>query len=385
MMDDHYKIVCLFPGFDKINVTKDYGPFAVYLSRLNHSVKILTYKNNSNKNINHIDGVELIRITGNPRNSYSIDIPLIRYIIQNQQNIDCVIASFTLSNIIASIFFKIYANGFFILKMDSDGRLYRGNLGIRILKRLIGKLVFRILSLTSSLIIIETPEARRRILSLYPYLTRKLKLVPFGIDRKIWTKPISYDKKSPNKKILFTGRIEYGKGVDLLINAFSRLKNQYPDWILDLDGEVMPSFKDKLDKLIVKLEGRIIFSNSNNIKELSEKYAQADIFCFPSRYFHSLGPESFGVVLLEAMYFRNAILASNAGASEYVLDYGKAGLIFKTNDLEDLTKKLKNLMNDDNLRRKLAKNAQSRCENVFDWEQIILEFNKELIGLKNRE
>jgi hypothetical protein len=42
-------------------------------------------------------------------------------------------------------------------------------------------------------------------------------------------------------------------------------------------------------------------------------------------------------------------------------------------------------MGDDNLRSKLAKNAQSRCENVFDWEQIILEFNKELKSLKNGE
>lgn len=381
MKHPHYRIICLFPGFDKINVTKDYGPLSLHLSRLGYEVKILTFLNDSNKEINNINGVELIKLHGKLGSHYSMHFPLLRFILKNRRAIDCIIASFNMSNIVASVVFKLVRGGRYIVKMDSDGRLYRGNLPTRIIKRFVGELIFRILSFTADLIIIETPEARKRVLGLHPYLKNKLILLPFGIDNEMWGRVGKDVGKRRNKKILFTGRVEYGKGVDLLIKAFSKLKDKYPEWTLEIDGEVMPSFKDEIMKLTANLKDRVTLSNSSSAKELAEKYAQSEIFCFPSRHFHSLGPESFGVVLLEAMFFNNAIIASNAGASEYVLDYGNAGLIFQNEDIDDLTLKLEKLMRDGNLRKKLARNAKLRCDKIFDWERIIRELDQRLKNL----
>jgi len=372
------RIICLFPGFEKINVTKEYGPISAYLSKLGYDVKILTYLDDSNKGIRDIDGVELIRFHGKPHSLYSIHFPLLHYILKNRKNIDCIFASFTISNVIASIVFKLVRRGIYVVKMDSDGRLYRGDLVMRIIKRFIGEVIFRTLLSTADLLIIETPEAKKRVLDMHPYLKNKLVMLPFGIDQDMWGKLGKAIIQQKNKKILFAGRVEYGKGVDLLINAFSRLKDKYPTWNLEIDGEIMPSFKDEMKELTSNLKDRVILSNSSSSKELAEKYMQSEIFCFPSRHFHSLGPESFGVVLLEAIYFNNAVIASDAGAAEYVLDYGNAGLIFKNGNIDDLTLKLEKLMKDRNLRKKLARNAKLRCEELFNWEKIIRELDLQL-------
>lgn len=128
---DHLKkiknIICLFPVFVKIDIRKAYG-ISAYLSKLGYDVKILTYLNDSNKELRAIDGVELIKIHGKPRSIYSIHFPLLRYILKNRRSIDCIFASFTTSNVIASVLFKCVRNGIFIIQMESDGRLYRGNL-----------------------------------------------------------------------------------------------------------------------------------------------------------------------------------------------------------------------------------------------------------------
>lgn len=375
------KIICLFPDFAKINIRRDYGPISLFLSKLGYDVKILTYLNDSNKELRAIDGVELIKIHGKPRTLYSIHFPILHYILKNRRSIDCIFASFTTSNVIASVIFKWVRNGIFIIQMDSDGRLYRGNLVIRAIKHFIGELIFRLLFSTANLLIIETPEARERVLHMHPYLKNKLIMLPFGIDQNMWGKLSKSIKPQKNKIILFAGRVEYGKGVDLLIKAFSRLKDKYPDWKLIVDGEIMSSFKDELAELISNLKDRVILTNSLCAKDLAKNYMQAEIFCFPSRHFHSLGPESFGVVLLEAMYFENAIMSSDAGAAEYVLDYGNAGLIFENENIDELATKLDRLIKDGNLRKKLARNARLRCEKVFDWKKIINELDAHI---KNR-
>jgi len=77
----------------------------------------------------------------------------------------------------------------------------------------------------------------------------------------------------------------------------------------------------------------------------------ADVFCLPSR------AEGFSIALIEAMYFGKAIVASNVGASEFVLDNGRAGLIFEKDNLNELTDKLKMLMKSEKSRKILGKKS----------------------------
>jgi rhamnosyl/mannosyltransferase len=201
---------------------------------------------------------------------------------------------------------------------------------------------------------------------------------------------------------LFVGRVEYAKGVDLLIRAFSRLKDRYPHWNLELVGEIIPLFENEIKGLIPEdLKVRVALTGPLYDVELVARYLGAKIFCLPSRsesysfiavdYSRPkakpvLWRESFGLVLLEAMYFGNAVISSDVGAARYVLDHGNAGMIFESDNVDQLTACLDKLMGDEVLLDNLAVAGKSRCEELFDWERIIGELDHHIsrISAKRR-
>lgn len=81
--------------------------------------------------------------------------------------------------------------------------------------------------------------------------------------------------------------------------------------------------------------------------------------------------ESFGIVLVKAMYFNNAVISSDLGAVRYICNYERAGLIFKPENVEELTMGLDKLIGDEQLRSRLAIKAKARCEKLFNWEKIV--------------
>jgi glycosyltransferase involved in cell wall biosynthesis len=223
------------------------------------------------------------------------------------------------------------------------------------------------------LIIVESPEARNRILKRYWWLKNKIIVLPNGVDTDTYEeleKSIKRSKRSTKKKIiLFVGDVISRKGVDLLIKAFSRLEKEYPSYIVKIVGDVKvdPTYKKFLDKLIQseRISKKVIFLGRIGEKELVKEFYKAEIFCLPSR------SEGFSIVLIEAMYFGKAIVASNVGASQFVLEKGKAGLIFEKDNLNDLIFKLRLVMKSERLRKFLGKKAHERCIKYFNWSRIV--------------
>lgn len=383
-------IILVKKDFTEIHINKDPGQIPFYLSKLGYNVDILTYLSSSNRNLRLRDGVRLVKIKESRFNFFnSMLFPLLLYILRRKEEIDCIISYHWIRNVIISIIFKliIKSEGIFIVKMDSDGKL-AGNSFIR---ASIVWFVLRILSFTSDLIIIESPEAKKRMLNRYPWLRNKLVMLPNGINQSMFDELSRSVESKERKEILYVGRIEYAKGVDLLIKAFSKLKNKYPDWKIVLVGQIVSSFKEELKRLIFQqdLKDRVELTGPLYGKDLVERYINAKIFCFPSRDGWSfistesvdntvrskvkpiLRSESFGLVLVEAMYFNNAVISSDVGAARYVCDYGGAGLIFKPENVEELTRGLDKLIGDEQLRSRLAIKAKARCEKLFNWEKIV--------------
>lgn len=126
----------------------------------------------------------------------------------------------------------------------------------------------------------------------YPeYLREKITVIPNPVF------PVKAINKieSGHKNLLSIGRLEFQKNYSVLVEAFALLADQYPDWRLVIVGD--GSEKQKLQNLIQDkgLEGRASILPPQ--KDLSGFYAQADIFCLPSRW------EGFPNVLAEAMAY----------------------------------------------------------------------------------
>jgi glycosyltransferase involved in cell wall biosynthesis len=90
--------------------------------------------------------------------------------------------------------------------------------------------------------------------------------------------------------------------------------------------------------------------------ELAAAYASADVFVFPS------DTETLGFVAMEAMACGVPAVGARAGGIPDVIEDGVNGLMFTPLDLGDLTKKVKRLLNDDELRARLGRQARQDME-----------------------
>ena len=148
--------------------------------------------------------------------------------------------------------------------------------------------------------------------------------------------------------ILFLGRFEHRKGIDILIQAFGKLMDRQHNVRLLLAGSGNEALN--IDKSIksMGLSGVITLGQ---IEEADKPacYTSCDIFCSPALY-----GESFGIVLVEAMASgRPVVAAANKGYSSLL--QSKADLcLAKPGNAEDLYQKLSSLVVNRNLREELG-------------------------------
>tara|TARA_B100000575_G_scaffold10420_1_gene7658 strand:- start:844 stop:1257 length:414 start_codon:yes stop_codon:yes gene_type:complete len=123
-------------------------------------------------------------------------------------------------------------------------------------------------------------------------------------------------------------------------------------------GENIEKLKKKYNyledcKFLAQLEG----------KDLIDQYYNSDILCSPA-----IENESFGIVLIEAMASKAAVLASDINGYNDLVD-NKNGLLFKNKDINDLSNKLTLLIENDNLRNNLINNGY-RFSTRYNWQNI---------------
>ncbi len=130
--------------------------------------------------------------------------------------------------------------------------------------------------------------------------------------------------------ILYSGRLERVKRVDLLINAFVDLAAEMPAWDLVLAGS--GSLEDDLRSLVpADLESRVHWLGWCDQDRLKVVYHASEILVLPSEY------EPWAVVINEAIAAGLIPVASDAvGAAADLIEDGVSGYVFASGDLTDL-------------------------------------------------
>jgi glycosyltransferase involved in cell wall biosynthesis len=129
--------------------------------------------------------------------------------------------------------------------------------------------------------------------------------------------------------LLFVGRFDRQKGIDLLMDAMAELNDE--PLYLYVAGEAVLGGAEIVPSANVKFLG---WRPRNTLQDL---FARADAVVMPSRW------EGFGMVAIESMCCGTAVIASNRGAlPELILD-GETGIIFDLDDPDGLVESLKNL------------------------------------------
>ena len=179
-------------------------------------------------------------------------------------------------------------------------------------------------------------------------------------------------------KIIFVGRlVRNHKRPHLLIEAFTKIAKDFPDWIVELWGaDSKKSYTESLRKKISKagLNDRIFLKGTTN--EVEKVLRDGDIFVFPSAY------EGFGMTAGEAMSAGLPVVAyKNCSAINELVQDGATGFLCD-DGVEPLAEKMSLLMKNRELRIKMGAAARESMkkyspEKIWgEWQKLLNEVLK---------
>jgi phosphatidyl-myo-inositol alpha-mannosyltransferase len=165
------------------------------------------------------------------------------------------------------------------------------------------------------------------------------------------------------QRILFVGAAVPRKGLGVMLEAYSTLRgrrNGLELWVAG-DGPLLARARRSVPE---RLRGEIRFLGSCDRRALRACHAVADLFCAPS-----LGRESFGMVLLEAMASGVPVIASDIDGYSEVVDPGVDGLLVSPGDPVALAGAMDYLLGDPTLRARLVRAGRRKAAGLR-WERV---------------
>lgn len=189
------------------------------------------------------------------------------------------------------------------------------------------------------------------------------------------------EKAAGKISILWLGRMLKLKGPDLLVKAAARLKNEGYDFNLHMVGE--GEMRPVCEKLVkdLGLKENVTFEDFLSPDEAREKMADYQIYVMTSNKL-----EGWGSVIYEGLNAGCAVVASHiCGATPWLVEDKKCGLIFESGNVDSLYSKLKYLLDNTELITEYGKKAYSKMHDKWNPKnaaESVLRLSKGLIAAK---
>jgi glycosyltransferase involved in cell wall biosynthesis len=173
--------------------------------------------------------------------------------------------------------------------------------------------------------------------------------------------------------ILFVGRFERDKQVDVLVEAIPGILKRYPDalFIFVGDGSMRAELEDRCREL--KTMSSVVFAGFQPRERLAKYLAAANL----------VWVSMSGFVPYEAAVARRPVVAFDVEWHSEFVEHNVTGLLVKNRDVRDMQKAVLRLLDDPALARSLAANAEKKfheeCDTATVIEKEIQEY-EEVIG-----
>lgn len=210
---------------------------------------------------------------------------------------------------------------------------------------------------------IAVSEAARKS-NMY-YFPGDCRIIPNGINTKLYNPSVlPLEKFSDSRpKILFVGRFEPRKGLKYLLQALPLVKREIPDILLIVVGAGVLGYAYQ-EHIAKEVKENIHFAGVIREEEKPRYYASCDVFCAPS-----IGYESFGIVLLEAMACGKPIVASDILGYRTLITDGQEGFLAQPKCPEEIADRLIRILKNPELAKKMAENGYRKSLN-YSWERV---------------
>jgi glycosyltransferase involved in cell wall biosynthesis len=356
---------------------KSGGPQATIIQNSNNlcnngfSVDILTSdKKNFIKRADHKFKIIKLNTDSKP---YNFSFKIIKWIINNKKNYDFFIIHglWEFNSLLARIFIK---KNYFVV---THGQLdpYFNTLTFKKIKKQIYWYLIEHQNLINSKGILVSGKSEIKMIKNSFVNTDNIKLLDVGYSNYLIPKMIqkkhynkTFYKNFPilkNKKfILFIGRINHKKGLDILVDAILKV-NDLKNFYFLFAG--FDNFKDDYVRNILKtINANIILQQRVVISKFLEKDLKIAALSLCSATILPSRGENFGVSVVESLMFSKPPLITNkVGIFHEIIKY-KAGLICKSNRLSITTMIQKFINLKKNELSKYQKNSFKCYQNIFN-------------------
>lgn len=175
---------------------------------------------------------------------------------------------------------------------------------------------------------------------------------------------------SPEKKILFVGRLVERKGVKYLIEATAILAQQLPVKLHIVgSGPELPLLQQLTRQLALK--DKVVFHGQVSTEELHRHYHTGDVFVLPAIIDSKGDTEGLGVVLIEALTYKKPVVASAVGGITDIIINEKTGLLVPPNDPAALAQAISRILTNQDLAQRLALAGYEHIQANYSWPAII--------------
>lgn len=227
---------------------------------------------------------------------------------------------------------------------------------------------------------VSTDDELRQLACLYGASPERLKTVYPGVDHRLFKPSGRRDESraaiglSDEATLLYVGRIQPLKGVDLAIRAVEELSSAFERNVVMLvvGGESGPAGEGEVRRLQSLAETlgvgeRIRFLGPHPHPSLPALYEASDLVVVCSH------TESFGLAALEAHACGVPVVGTAVGGLSHIVADGVTGYLVEERDPSVFAARLKTLLSDDELRSTFGSAALVRSQS-FDWDRSAEEF-----------
>ena len=221
-------------------------------------------------------------------------------------------------------------------------------------------------------VICATEQEKALIRQLYAADPNKISVIPLGVDLERF-RPLEKAAAraelglADERIVLFVGRLEPLKGVDILINAAALLESDVDCSVLIVGGDAASGSQVARLRGLARergIEQRIAFTGAVDHDKLPLYYNAADVCVVPSHY------ESFGLVAVEAMASGVPVVASRVGGLMGTVKDGETGYLVSWLCPEPFAERIELLLDNEPLRQNLGEAAREAVGR-YRWENVV--------------
>jgi len=180
------------------------------------------------------------------------------------------------------------------------------------------------------------------------------------------------------KIILFLGRINWKKGLDTLIPAFSEVLEKDPDVVLVVAGGNEEKYREKVESWVSEygLERRVIFPGMLLGEEKEALLEESHVFVLPSY------SENFGMAVVESLAFKTPVVVTpQVGVSPWVKESGSGIVVNK--DPDSVAQGILSILKDPEKAKDMGEKGARLVEEVFKPQNVAKRFLRVYKEIKN--